>query len=251
MKKGLSVFLKVFLILIVVLILAAGGFAFYVYRMVNNYEIYQDKYVDYEDELAKFEATKFDDYVFYDKDNYLFSYEVPRACIYKVINKESMEEYLNLPEDMKITEIGVEPDLDAKKVTIYMGIRYKNLVHCAMKVDGDLSVSEDRKRLELRSNDYYLINDKAMEYADKYISIPKGDLMFTHYFPTFVIYYQMPDYKVEHVHDLKYDGKFITATYDIKAAIAQYKEEEYDKNTLQQKLEAVWLEVRQAGIKHN
>lgn len=251
MKKAISVILKVFLVILVVFLLAAGGIFYFVYRTVNNFDEYQDKFVDYQSELAQYEGSRFEDFIFYDKENNLFSYEVPRAYIYKVINAESMKEYLALPEELEITEVGVEPDLDNMKAKIYLGIRFRKFAHCVLEIDTDLVLSEDSKRLEMRFNDYYLINDNVMEAVRDRISFEKGDLMFVHNFPTFVVYYQMPDYKPEFVSDLKYDGKNITATYDIKAAIAKYKEEEYDKNSLQEKLEAVWLEVRQSGIRHN
>ena len=251
MKKAISIILKVFLVILVLFLLAAGGVFYYVYRTVNNFDEYQDKFVDYQSELAQYEGSRFEDFIFYDKDNNLFTYEVPRAYIYKIINAESMKEYLALPEELEITEVGVEPDLHNMKAKIYLGIRYKSLAHCVLEIDTDLVLSDNAKRLEMRFNDYYLINDKVMEAAKDYISFEKGGLMFVHNFPTFVVYYQMPDYKPEYVYDLKYDGKNIFATYDIKAALTKYKEEEYDKNSLEEKLEAVWLEVRQSGIKHN
>ena len=251
MKKGLSIFLKVFLVLILVLFLAAGGLFYYVYKMVNNHDAYLDKFVDYQSELAQYEGNRFEDFIFYDKIENLFYYEVPGVYMYKVVNAQSMSDYLGLPEDLEITDVGVEPDLDKMKATIFVGLKYKNLVHCVMEIYTDLVLSDDHKRLEMRFDDYYLINDRVMEYAKDYIDLQKGERMFVHNFPTFVIYYQMPDFKPEFVRDLKYDGKFITAAYDIKAAIQKYKEEEYDKNTLEEKLDAVWLEVRQAGIKHN
>ena len=243
--------LKAFFILILVLLLAAGGLLFYLYKMVNNYTVYEDKYVDYQTELVPYEDSKFEDFIFYDKENNLFIYEVPAVYLYKIINIESMEEFLNLPEEVRITELGVEPDLASKKIYIYMGITYKNYIHCAMKLDTHYALSEDQKRVELYCDDYYLINDTVMKYADKYISIPKGKRMFTHEFPTFVAYYQMPDYKPEYIYDLNYDGQNITATYDIKAALQKYKEENYDQNSLSQKLDAIWLEIRKAGIRHN
>ena len=251
MEKKKSGIGKVILIIFLLLLAAAGGVAFYLYRMVNNYQDYVDKYVDYQSELAQIEGSKFEDCITYDKDNYIFSYEVPRAYIYKMINIDSMSEYLGLPEELQITEIGVEPDLNNKKVYIYLGIKYKNIAHFGMKIDTDLTLSSDMKRLEIRYNDYYLINDMVMKYADEYINMEKGELMFKHTFPTFVVYYQMPDFKPQFVSDLSFDGKTIRAKYDIKSAIAKYKEEEFDKNSLEEKLDAVWLEVRQSGIKHN
>ena len=251
MKKGLSTFLKVFLVLILVLLLAAGGVFYYLYRMVNNHDNYADKFVDYQSELVKYDGSRFEDFIFYDKDNYVFSYEVPSVLLYRTINAESMAEFLNLPPELELTDVGIDLDLDNMKATIYTGIRYKNLVNTVMEIYADLVLSDDGKRVEMRYKDYYLINDKVMEYAKDYIDIDKGIRMFIHNFPTFVVYYQMPNFKPEFVSDLKYDGNNVTAKYDIKAAIAKYKEEEYDKNSLEEKLDAVWLEVRQSGIKHN
>ena len=48
----------------------------------------------------------------------------------------------------------------------------------------------------------------------------------------------------------KFNTKIKQVPYNFFNAILKYKEEEYDKNTLEEKLEAVFLEVLKAGIKH-
>ena len=250
MKKKKFTIGKIILTIFLLLLIAAAGVVYYLYNMVNNYKDYEDKFVDYETELVQYETSEFKDFIFYDKEAHLFKYEVPRAYLYKIINKDSMRQFLGLPDEIEITDIGVYPDFEKMKIDIYLGIKYQNYVKCGLEIYTNLSLSEDHKRMELRYDDYYLINDKVMEYADKYVNLQKGTLMFTHKFPVFVEYYQMPDYKVEYVSDLSFDGNSIKATYNIEQALIKYKEEEYDKNTLEEKLEAVFLEVLKAGIKH-
>ena len=249
MKKKKFGIGKVILIIFVLIFLALAGAAFYLYNMVNDFEGYADYVTDYESELAKYDGSKFEDFITYDKNNNLFYYEVPEVFFYKYINKESMSEFLNLPEGLTVEEVGVKPDLENKKVEIILGMKYKNLVHCGLLIDTDIVMSEDKSRMELRYNDFKLINDKVTEEAKKYVEIEKGTLMFTHNFPTFVVYYQMPTFKPDYVSDLRIEDGMIKATYDIKGALTEYKEEQFDQNSLEQKLDAVWLEVRQSGLK--
>ena len=251
MKKKKHGFIKFLLLFFVIVLLALGGFAFYVYRMVNDFDKYADRVIDYESELARYEGTRFEDFITYDKINNLFLYEVPEVYFYKYINKESMASFLALPEDFSVEEVGVEPDLPNKKVRIILGIRYDKYVpiHFGLTIDRDLVLPADEKKAELRFNDYYLINDRIMEEAQKYIQPEKGALMFTHEFPTFVVYYQMPTFKPHYVSDLRTEDGFIKAAYDIKGALTEYKEEQYDQNSLEQKLDAVWLEARQSNLK--
>ena len=246
-RKRIS-FGKIVLLILLVILLAVAGAAYYVYKTVNNYGQYEKYFVDYESELQKYEGSRFEDFITYEKNNNIFRYEVPAVYFYKIINKESMADYLGVPEDFELCDVAVVPDLHNMKAKIYVGFKYKNIIHSVMEINSDIVYAQDKNRMELRFSDYYLINDKVMEYAKDYIDIPKGDLMFTHEFPTFVIYYQMPDFKPEFVSDLECDGEYIRAKYDIKAALTKYKEENYDKKSLSEKLDAVWLEVRQAGV---
>ena len=240
---------KILLIIFVIILLGLAAAAFYVYKTVNDFDKYADRVIDYESELAKYEGKRFEDFITYDKNNNLFYYEVPEVYFYKYINRDSMADFLNLPEGVSIEEVGVEPDLKNNKVKIILGLKYDKYVHCGLVIDSDIVMSEDKSRMELRYNDFYLINDKVTENVGKYVDIEKGTLMFKHDFPTFVVYYQMPTFKPDYVSDLRIEDGSIKATYDIKGALSKYKEEQYDQNSLEEKLDAVWLEARQSDLK--
>ncbi len=241
--------LKGILILLLVLLLAAGGFVYYVYRKVSNIDQYSEYFVDYETELAEYEDSKFEDFIFYDKYNYKFYYKVPFVLLYRTINIESMSEFLGLPEDVQIKQIGLEPDIENKKVDIYLDISYKDLIDTCLIIKTDYMVSTDRTCLEMRYDDYYIVNDYVTEKLREYVKSEKGDLMFTHLFPRFVEYYQMPNFRTDNVYDVSYEDGFINAMYDIQEALEFYLQFSPTEN-LKNKLEAVDLEVRMKGIAH-
>ena len=54
MEKKKNGFIKFLLLFFVIVLLALGGFAFYVYRMVNDFDKYADRVIDYESELARY-----------------------------------------------------------------------------------------------------------------------------------------------------------------------------------------------------
>ena len=242
--------LKGILILLVVLMLAAGGFAYYAYRQINNVDRYSEKFVDYETELAQYEDSRFEDFIFYDKINYKFHYKVPLVLLYRTINIDSMSEFLGLPEDVTIRQIGLEPDTENKKVDIYLDISYRNMIDTCLIIRTDYMVSRDNQKIEMCYDDFYIVNDFVTKKLQDQVKSMKGDIMFTQDFPHFVEYYQMPNFKVEYVSDVHYENGNICAVYDIKQALESYLAVNVDRNDINGKLEAVDLEVRKMGIAH-
>ncbi|MBQ2657490.1 MAG: hypothetical protein IJF87_02835 [Erysipelotrichaceae bacterium] len=241
--------LKGMLILFVVLIFAAGGFVYYVYRTVNNVDQYSDRFVDYETELAEYEGSEFEDFIFYDKDTCLFYYKVPFVLLYKTVNAKSMTEFLGLPKDAQIKQIGLELDIENKKVDIYLDISYKDLIDTCLIIKTDYMVSTDRTCLEMRYDDYYIVNDYVTDKLREYVKSEKGDLMFTQYFPRDVEYYQMPNFRTSCVYGVSYEGGFINAIYDIQEALEFYLQF-FPNESLKDKLKAVELAVETKGIAH-
>ena len=242
--------LKGILILLLVLLLAAAGFVYYAYRKVSNIPAYADRFTDYETELEQYKDSRFEDFIFYDQKNYKFSYSVPLTLLYRTINIASMSDFLGLPDDVQIRQMGIVPDTENKKVDIYLDISYRNLVDTCLIIKTQYMVSQDGERLEMRYDDFFIVNDYVTDKLRSEIRSEKGDLMFTQDFPRFVDYYQMPDFKSEYVSDVSYSGGNICAVYDIQKALEAYLKENVDRNDLNMKLEAVDLEVRKKGIAH-
>ena len=252
-KKKRFSFGKFLLILLLLLLLAAGGLAFYAYKTVNNIDEYSDRFAyDYQAEMDANPNDKFEDHIFYDKVNYIYKYDVPAFYLYKVITIDSMRDFLSLPEDFVIDDIGIEPDFYHDKVNIYLSIRYRNLVNTCLKIITDLSLSEDKSRVELRYDDYFLINDYVTEKAREYVQLEKGTLMYTHEFPVLVKYYRMPDYRPQFITDLSYGNDNIHAEYDLGAAMKDYlATTEYNEDPFDVCMEKVYLEVRMNNIAHD
>ena len=238
------------LILFLVLLLAAAGFVYYAYRKINNINEYADRFVDYESELSEYADSRFEDFIFYDKNDYKFCYKVPLTLLYRTINADSMSEFLGLPEEITIRQIGIEPDTESKKADIYLDIAYKNLIDTCLIVKTEYNLSDDQQRIEMRYDDFFIVDEYVTDKLQDQVKSMKGDLMFTQAFPRFVDYYQMPDFKPEYISDVRFEDGMICAVYDIKAALEKYLSENVDKNDINGKLEAVDLEVRKKGIAH-
>ena len=242
--------LKGILILLLVALLAAAGFVYYAYRKVSNISVYANHFTDYETELEQYKDSRFEDFIFYDQENYKFSYSVPLVLLYRTINIDSMSEFLGLPEDIQIKQMGMVPDTENKKIDIYLDIAYRNLVDTCLVIKTEYTVSQDKKRIELCYDDFFIVNDYVTDKLRSEIRSESGDIMFTQDFPRFVDYYQMPDFKPEYVSDVSYSDGNICAVYDIRGALEAYLKENVDRNDLGMKLEAVDLEVRKKGIAH-
>ncbi|MBO4919367.1 MAG: hypothetical protein J5365_04345 [Erysipelotrichaceae bacterium] len=264
--------LKGLLIVLIVLLLAAAGAVYYAYRKINNVNEYADRFVDYESELEEYADSKFEDFIFYDKVNYKFHYAVPLALLYRTINIDSMSEFLGLPENVTIKQIGIEPDTENKKVDIYLDLSYRNLIDTCLLIRTDYMVSEDRNCLEMRYDDYSIVNEYVTEKLREYVKSEKGDLMFTQSFPRYVEYYQMPTFRSDCITDVSYEDGCINAVYEIEKALIYFLEMNPGKDLkkqlgndlghknwetivresidLQWKLEAVDLQVRMKGIAH-
>ena len=246
--------LKAFLILLLILLVIVAGVGFYVYKTVNNTGEYAERFNEnYKDEMAVYADTPFKDFIFYDKEEHIFEYEVPAVLLYQYLNIDSMSELLSLPEDFKITKIGLSPDINNKKIDVYLNVNYRNLINTCLIVKTEYMLSEDRKRIELRYEDFYLIDDRITQLAKEKLNIAleEGKLIDTQKFPPFVTYYQMPEFMPEYVYDVNFDGTSIKAKYDIVKALEWFINEGGEKRTMEEKLDAIWLEIRQAGIRHN
>ncbi len=253
MKKKRFSFWKFLLWLLIILLLAIGGFAYYVYRRINNIGEYQDKFAyDYSAEIAANPDDRFEDHIFYDKENYIFTYDVPAYYLYKVITLDSMREFLSLPEDFTIDDIGIDPDLDHKKVNIYLSVKYKNYFNTCLKIVSDLSLSQDQTKAELRYDDFFVVSDKVTESLREYVVKEKGELMYTHRFPVLVPYYRMPDYRPDYISNLSFENDTIHAEYDLGGAMKEYLDTtERHEDSFEVAMEKVWLEVRMNGIAHD
>jgi hypothetical protein len=246
--------LKAFLILLFILIVIAAGAGFYVYKTVNNAGEYADRFNEnYEDEMAVYADTPFKDFIFYDKEEHIFEYEVPAVLLYRYLNIDSMSELLSLPEDFRITKIGLSPDTENKKIDVYLNVSYKDLINTCLIVKTKYMLSEDQKRIELRYEDFYLINDRITQLAKEKLNIAleEGKLIDTQKFPSFVTYYQMPEFMPEYVYDVSCDGTSVKAKYDIVKALQWFISEGGERRTMEEKLDGIWLAVREAGIRHN
>lgn len=241
--------LKGLLIIIFILLVAVAAVAFFTYCLVNNAEKYNDIFTDYETELKEYADSRFEDFIFYDRDENQYRYTVPFVLLYDTVNIQSMSEYLSLPEELQIRRMGMVPDLENRKIDIYLDINVRDLFDTCLIIRTVYDVSEDGKRLEMRFDDFYLISNRITEEIKKRIDLNRDDLMFTQKFPVFVPYYQMPDFKSEYVSDVRYEDGMVKATYDIRAALEKYLSENRD-NPLEMKLEAIDLEMRKAGIAH-
>ena len=151
--------LKGILILLLVLLLAAAGFVYYAYRKVSNIPAYADRFTDYETELEQYKDSRFEDFIFYDQKNYKFSYSVPLTLLYRTINIASMSDFLGLPDDVQIRQMGIVPDTENKKVDIYLDISYRNLVDTCLIIKTQYMVSQDGERLEMRYDDFFIVHD--------------------------------------------------------------------------------------------
>ncbi len=238
-----------------VLLLAAGGLVFYVYRTVNNVDQYREVFVDYEAELKQYEDSKLEDFISYDRENLKFHYQVPLLLLYRTINADSLSQFLGLPEELTIKQVGLVPDIANKKVDIYLDVSLKNLIDTCLLVKTDYMLSKDRSRLEMRYNDYYLLNDEVTEKVREYVHAEKGDLMFTHSFPRDVEYFQVPDFRVDCVSDVSYENGCINAVYDLESALISYLEmnpsrelkRQLEADALEYAFHAHWPEVVKAS----
>ena len=246
MKK----FFKALLIIIFVLLLALAALAFYAYRLANNADAYSDRYVDYQSGLEEYADSRFEDFMYYDRSDNRYSYAVPFVLLYDTVNIGSMSSFLSLPEELKIVRMGMVPDLEDKRIDIYLDVRVRELFDTCLIIKTVYDVSQDGKRLEMRFDDFSVINDKVTEWIKKQVEISRGTLMFTQDFPVFVAYYQMPYFDPGFVSDVRYEDGKVMAVYDLKSALIDYLSKNSD-HPLNQKLEAIDLEMRKAGIAHS
>ncbi len=252
MKKKSFTFLKVLFIVLLLILLLCAGMVFYVYQKINDISRYQDKFVyDYQQEILSHEGHEFKDCIFYDRDQMVFEYEVPAYYLYEIINEDSMKEILSLPEELSIAKVGIEPLFGEKKVNIYLSIRFRNVINTCLKIVTDLTLSEDKKEVQLRFDDFYVIDEKVTEYARQNVELEKGSILFRHRFPVHVPYYRMPDYRPDYIFDLSFKDDTIFAKYDIAGAMREYLEEtSYHEDSFETCMEKIDLEVRMNGIAH-
>ena len=253
MKKKRFSFLKLILWVLIIVLLACGAFVFFALKKINNMDAYADKFAyDYETLIAENADDKFEDHIFYDKVNYIYTYDVPAYYLYKVITIDSMRDFLALPEELEIDDIGIEPDFDHDRVNIYLSVKYKNLINTCLEVITDMSLSDDKSQVELRYNDYFLIDDYITEKIREYVQTEKGAFMYKHRFPVLVPYYRMPDYRPDHITVLSFENDTIHAEYDFGAAMKGYLDTtEYQEDSFEVAMEKVYLEVRMNGIAHD
>ena len=252
-KKKFS-FGKFILILLLVIVVAICGVAFYAYNLVNNGNKFADKYNDnYETQMAEYANDRFEDYIYYDRYNYVFEYEVPAVLLYQYLNIDSLTKLLGLPEDFAITRIGLDPDIVNRKIHVYLNINYKDKINTCLQLETYFKVSDSNNKIELRYEDFYIINDDITDYVKEKmeIGLKEGDLIATQEIPRYIPYYQMPDFLPEFVYGLGYDGTYVLAKYDIVKAIEVFKETGGETRPMEEKLDGVWLSVRENGLKYD
>ncbi|MBQ6333927.1 MAG: hypothetical protein IJI46_02505 [Erysipelotrichaceae bacterium] len=252
-KKKRFSFGKFLLILLLVIFLAAGGFIFYAYKRVNNIDKYSDKFVyDYHSLIKEKDDNKFEDHIYYDKVNHIFEYKVPAYYLYEIVNEESMGKILSLPEEMTIDKVGLDVDFGNDKVDIYLSVKYKEYFNTCLVIKTDIVLSEDKSQVELRYDDFFVIDEEMTEYLRQYVQMEKGELFFAHRFPVHVVYYRMPDYRPQFIFDKDYDGEYIYAKYDIGEAIKDYlATTDYHEDDFDTCMEKIYLEVRMNNIAHD
>ena len=252
MKKKKFSFLKLILgILVVFLLLCAGG-VFYIYQKVNDIGKYKDELsYDYQSKMAENEGKTFEDFIFYDKEAMVFEYKVPAYFLYEIINEESMAEILALPEELEIADVGVKLMFEEKEADIYLSLKYRNLINTCLLIKTDMRLKEDQSAVQLLYRDLFVIDEEVSEYVRQNVLMEKGTLLFEHKFPVHVPYYRMPDYRPAFIHDLDFDKEYIYAKYDIASAMKEYlAQTEYNEDSFEECMEKVYLEVRMNGIAH-
>ncbi len=248
--KKLFGFLKVVFVILLILLLACAGVVYYAYTKINNISKYSDKfaydYHSYDDVERDFKSC-----IYYDEDDMEFIYDVPAYYMYDVITPESLKEFLALPEELKISRVAIEPDLENGKAKLYLSVKYNDLLNTCLVIDTDLVLSEDRKQLEMRYDDFFVIDDKVTDSLKKDVQLEKGSLMYVHHFPTFVPYYRMDGYYPEFGHDVGFDGENIHAEYDFEKAMRKFLEEKVNENvSFKECMEKVLLEVKMNYVAH-
>ena len=189
---------------------------------------------------------------YYDKVNHIFEYKVPAYYLYEIVNEESMGKILSLPEEMTIDKVGLDVDFGNDKVDIYLSVKYKEYFNTCLVIKTDIVLSEDKSQVELRYDDFFVIDEEMTEYLRQYVQMEKGELFFAHRFPVHVVYYRMPDYRPQFIFDKDYDGEYIYAKYDIGEAIKDYlATTDYHEDDFDTCMEKIYLEVRMNNIAHD
>lgn len=249
--KKLFPLLKVILIILVAILLVCAGVVFYAYTKINNVSDYVDKFA-YNYAAHQEEERNFDSCVYYDAKNMVFSYDVPAYYMYDVITPESLKAFLGFPDEFVIPRVAVEPDFDNMKARLYLSVKYRELLNTCMIIDTDLVLSEDERQLEMRFDDFYVVNEQVTDSLKSSVGLEKGKLMYAHRFPNDVSYYMMDRYYPEFVKNLSFDGDTIHAEYDFAKAMRKYLEENPQENvSYKEYLDMALAEVEASGIAHS